>query len=290
METDATNGAVADAAAGTSDTGQVAEAQTSGNATEPTGDNPAWAELLEVLPSSLHPLVKPRLSKWDQGVQNRLTEVQSKYKPYESLIGTDPEQITASMNLAKMIAENPRTFYDRLGQMYGEQWGLNDGQGQDADDADDYSLDDLDDGEDGPEIDLANNPLFKQVQEQQGVIAQFLAAQVQQEQQAAEAKAVEEAGNQIQTELGSIAQTYGVESIPPQAERMMLSLALQNEGMTLEAAAKEVMPLFSQKRPSAVIVGPGGGTPANNIDTAKMPRKDTKDLVARMLAEANRPS
>lgn len=284
MEPDTTNGAVADAAAGTSDTGQVAEVQTSGN------EHPAWAEILEVLPDSLHPLVKPRLEKWDKGVQERFTKVQSEYEPYKPFVGTDPEQINASMALAKMIAENPRSFYDRLGQMYGEQWGLNDGQGQSADDADDYSLDGFDDEDDDQGIDLENNPLFKQLQEQQGIIAQFLAQEVQQKQAAEEARAVEEAGSQIQTELGSIAQTYGVESIPPQAERMMLSLALQNEGMTLEQAAKEVMPLFAPKRAGAVIVGPGGGTPANNLDTAKLDRKDTKDLVARMLAEANRPS
>lgn len=282
MEPDAIDGAVTDAAAGASDTGQTVEVQPAGN--------PAWGELLGVLPSSLHSQVTPYLEKWDKGVQDRFTKVQSEYEPYKPFVGTDPEQIQASMALAKMIAEDPRSFYDRLGQMYGEQWGLNNGQGPVADDADDYSLDGFDDEDDDQGIDLESNPLIKQLQEQQGVIAQFLANELQQKQAAEEAKAVEEAGNQIQTELSSIAQKYGMESLDPKAERMLLSLALQNEGMTLEKAAEEVMPLFSQKRPSAVIVGPGGGLPANNIDTAKLDRKDTRAMVAQILAEANRPS
>src|SRR6478609_6160995 len=85
---------------------------------QPTGENPAWGELLGVLPSSLHQQVKPFLSKWDQGVQERLTKVQSQYDPYKDFVGTDPEQIRASMKLAELVASDPRGFYDNLGSYY----------------------------------------------------------------------------------------------------------------------------------------------------------------------------
>jgi hypothetical protein len=257
-----------------------------GSEQAPTGDNPAWGELLGVLPSSLHGQVKPFLEKWDKGVNDRFTQVQSKYSPYNEFLSVDPQQIQASLQLAQMIATDPRGFYDRMTNHYGSEWGLADQGQQDTDSADDYSLDGLDD-EEGD--DLANNPLIQQLKEQQDTIANFLASQVQREQEAAQQAAVEDAGKQIQTELGNIATKYAVESIPPQAEKMMISLALQNEGMTLEQAAEEVMPLFAaQGRPQAPrIIAPGGGVPSNNLDTAKMGKQDTVSLVTQMLAQAN---
>jgi hypothetical protein len=272
---------VVDTGADTSDVSAV-ETQTVDN-----GNHPAWSELLGVLPENLHHVVKPHLEKWDKGVQDRFTKVQSEYAPYKDLVGIPAEQITASMNLARMIAENPRDFYDRMGQTYASEWGLNEDQGQVADDADDYSLDGFDE-EGSPQIDLENNPLLKRLQEQQDIIANFLANDIQQKQAAQEAQAVAEAGNTIQTELTEIASTYGMQEIPKEAERLMLSLALQNEGTTLTDAAKEVMPLFAPKGPRPIIVGPGGGVPASNIDPAKMDRKDTKALITQMLAEAHR--
>jgi hypothetical protein len=271
---------VVDAAAGISDTGSV-------EVTQEDSGNPAWSELLGVLPENLHHLVKPHLEKWDKGVQDRFTKVQSEYAPYKDFVGIPAEQIAASMNLARMIAENPRDFYDRMGSTYGAEWGLNQDQGQVADDADDYSLDGFEE-EGQPQVDIENNPLIKQLKEQQDIIANFLAQDIQQKQSAQEAQAIAEAGTQIESEFAEIAKTYGLESVPKEAERLMLSLALQNEGVTITDAAKEVMPLFAPKGPRPIIVGPGGGVPANNLDTAKMDRKDTKGLVAQMLAEAHR--
>lgn len=279
-----TNGDVADAAAGVLDNSGVDSSATPVDNT-PTGNdgNPAWAELLGALPSSLHSQVKPYLEKWDKTAQDRITRVQSEYAPYKDFLGTPPDQIQASIQLAQMIATDPRGFYDRMGQYYGEEWGL--GQGlEDTDDADDYSLEDE---EDGPDLDLANNPLVQQLQEQQGIIANFLASQMQEQQQAAEAKAVAEAGNEIATEMGTIAQKYGFADgkLPVSHERMILSLAMQNEGMTLTQAAEEVFAVAQPKTPMPKIIAPGGGVPAGGIDTRSMNSKDTKSLVATILAQ-----
>lgn len=253
----------------------------------PTGENPAWGELLGVLPSSLHQTVKPYLEKWETGVNERFSKVQSQYDPYKPFLEVDPQQIDASLQLAQLIASDPRSFYDKMTAHYGSEWGLaGQGQQEQQNNADDYSLDGLD--EEGN--DLSNNPLIQQIREQQDTIANFLAAQVQQQQEAAQAQAVEQAGQQIQTELANVAATYKVDTIPPQAEKMMISLALQNEGMTIEQAAAEVMPLFANQTqaPAARILTPGGGVPANNIDTAKLSPQDTRSMVMQMLAEANR--
>lgn len=278
MDTDATNGAVADAAA---DTGSVnQDTAPVGSGTQNDG-NPAWNELLGVLPSSLHQTVRPYLEKWDRGVQDRFTQVQSQYAPFKEFQGVDPEQIRASMQLAQLIATDPRSFYDRMTNHYGQEWGLAD-QGQGADDADDYDFDD----EDDEGIDLENNPYIRQLQEQQDTIANFLASQVQREQAEAEARAVDEAGEQIQGEFAAVAQAHNLSELPVQAEKMIISLCMANEGLTIEQAAQEVMPLFAPKGPGPRIVSPGGGVPANNLDPTKMDSRQTKDMVATILAQA----
>lgn len=280
LGTDSGAGLVNDVAPVTQETTPV------GSEHAPTGENPAWGELLGVLPTEFHPQVKPFLDKWDKGVNERFSKVQSQYDPYKDIIGVDPQQIQASLQLAQMIATDPRSFYDRMTDHYGSEWGLAAGQGQqdDAKNADDYSLDGLEvDGQD-----LSKNPLYQQLKEQQDTIASFLASQVEREQQAQYQAEVAEASKQIDTEFAETAQKFGMEKIPDQATRMIISLCAANEGMTITQAAEEVMPLFTaQSKPSPRIIAPGGGVPANNLDPAKLGPQDTRSLVATMLAQAN---
>lgn len=272
------NADVAGAAANTGEP-QVTDTAPAGG----TDGNPAWAELLGVLPSSLHPTVKPYLDKWDKTAQDRITRVQSEYTPYKEFLTTPPEQLQASMQLAQMIATDPRAFYDRMTEYYGEEWGL--GQGLDTDNADDdFNLDEEDTGD--QQIDLSDNPLLQQIQEQQDTIAKVLAAQLQERQANEEKAATEAATSEIMAEMGTIAKQYGfAEGLPPELERMVLSLALQNEGVTLTQAAQQVMAIAQPKQPMPRIISPGGGVPAGGIDTRNMNSKDTKSLVATILEQ-----
>lgn len=244
------------------------------------GGNPAWNEILEALPSSLHSQVRPHLEKWDKGVNERFTQVQSQYAPYKDFVGIDPQQIQASLQLANLIATDPRAFYDRMSSHYGEEWGLA-GQGQGDDSADDYSLDDGE--EEG--FNLESDPRFRQLQEQQNTIAQFLAADLERKQQAEYESEVATQHQKIDEEFAAVAQANGMEELPPQAMKMIISLCTANDGVTIQQAAEEVMPLFAaQKAPAPRIMSPGGGVPANHLDTRNMNAKDTKDLVAQILA------
>ena len=275
-------GSDADITADVSNTGPVTQ-DTAPVGSNDTGGNPAWGEVLGALPSSLHNVVRPHLEKWDKGVQERFTQVQSQYAPYKDFVGIDPQQIQASLQLANLIATDPRAFYDRMTSHYGSEWGLA-GQGQGDDSADDYSLDDGDD-ELGQQ-DLANNPYLRKLEEQQNTMAAFLAAQVDKEQQAQYEAEVANQHKQIDQQFAAVAQANGMEELPPQAMKMIISLCTANEGVTIEQAAEEVMPLFTaaQKQPGPRIMSPGGGVPANNLDTAKMDSRQTKDLVASILA------
>lgn len=104
------------------------------NLEQPTGDNvpegqadndggsnsspghPAWQEILDVLPDSLHELVTPTLKKWDEGVNNKLTEVRSQYDPYKDLIEneTDPVLIGQALGLVQQLNDNPAQVLEQV--------------------------------------------------------------------------------------------------------------------------------------------------------------------------------
>lgn len=282
------NSSVADAAAGVENPTQEVNPQSGGDNGTP-GINPAWEELLGSMPTSLHSQIIPHLQKWDSGVEKRFATVQSQYEPYKALIEqqVDPGEAVAALRMAQMIAENPRDFYDRLGQHYGSEWGIGSGQGQAPNDADDYSLGDYEEeegeGEEG--FDLSSNPLFKQLQEQQQTIAQFLAADLQRQQQAEEAKLNEEADREVATAITTITEKYGNgKPLNENFVKATLSMAVQNN-QTIEEAAEVVAGLAGMNsRPAPpTIMSPSGGVPLTQVNPADLDSKATKNLVMEIL-------
>lgn len=282
-----TNGDVADAAAAPVDNGNEYVAQGSDN--NDTGGNPAWKDVLEALPSSLHSVVTPHLQKWDQSVQKRFETVQSQYNPYKQFVeqGIGAQDIEASLALRQIIDSDPRAFYDKMTEYYGADWGINSGQGQTNGNAD-YSLDGEED-EEGQEFDLESNPLFKQVKEQQDIIAGFLASKVEQETQAA-------AQAEINQELAAVGAKYGVDGkIAPEDEKFVISIALQNN-VNLAQAADMFFGRVGQAQQQQKmgnyphIVPTTGGVPAQNFNPADLSQKQTRDLIAGMLAQAKDPN
>ena len=84
---------------------------------EPESRNPAWDELLDVLPKSLHGMVKPVLDKWQSGIDSEFEKI----APYRKFADADvnPQIIEASMDLARQVQSNPKAVYDELAQRYG---------------------------------------------------------------------------------------------------------------------------------------------------------------------------
>lgn len=93
--------------------------ETSDDTEEASAGNPAWDELYNVLPKSLHGMVEPVLSKWQSGIDTQF----EKFAPYRKFAeaGTNPDIIEASMELARQVASNPKVVYDELAQRYGWQ-------------------------------------------------------------------------------------------------------------------------------------------------------------------------
>lgn len=257
----------------------------SGNDSD-SGGHPAWKEILDVLPESLHSVVTPALQKWDSGVNARLETVQSPYKPYQEFVDNkiDPQTIQASLAMAQMIDSDPRSFYDKMTEYYGSEWGFEeDDQGQPDDANEDGAGEEYEDS-------YEDDPRLQQLQEQQDTIAKFLAEQVEEQERM-------EAEKEIDSQLNEVADKYGTSgegqgSVRSTDERVILSLAMQNN-QSIPEAAEFYYTSVKQPVPAAAgagaprVVSPGGGVPAQHIDPRKMSSEDTRSLVAEILAKAH---
>lgn len=266
---------------GPADTGAPETNVTPDVTPEQGGDNPAWKPLLDALPTSLHGLARPHLQEWDRNVQNLVQKVQSPYQPYKSFIdeGVSPEEITQARNLMRMIATDPRTFYDRMTEHYAQEWGLgqNSDQGPNGDEWE----------EDPNEQD---NPLAAQLREANAQIAEmrsnmdtmgnFLAGQHNNQIQ-------QEANARVETEFNEVKTKYG--ELSPQQTSVIAAIAIQNEISVPEAA--EV--LFGMQgnaptppKPAVRVMPTTGGVPAAPpVNSAGLSGQDRRTLIANILAQ-----
>lgn len=232
------------------------------------GGHPAWKEVLDQIPDSLHPVVTPALQKWDTGVQQKIQQVQSQYAPYESLIeqGYEPDSVAKAMHVMNMIENNPQEFYSKMGEFY--KFGQQSDQGRE----DVYDLGDDDENQ----ID----PRFAKLEEQQQIVAQGLYNIYQKEQEAAEDAALAQEIDRLKGEHGEF------------DEQFVLRLAATDGN--LEGAVKSYFDIVSKARSAPTpgsnlpnVIAPGGGTPSQNVNPADLNSKDTRSLVANLLAKMN---
>lgn len=237
------------------------------------GGNPAWNDILQVLPTSLHGQVKPVLEKWDKGVQQRFEQVQSQYSPYKSFAEQkiSPDDIEVALGIAQRINTDPQGFFQTFQEMFAEQLGQNQqGQGQPS-------------GENDPEFDLGDytqqpqeDPRIAQLEQQQELLNQWWIQQQNEKMQA-------EADTQLENDLKSLREKYGEYD-----DRYVLGLAMA--GVSLEDAVKEYQSKFGSSRPTDPntpnVLTPGGGLPTERIDPKKMDGQQTRSLVEQMLRAA----
>lgn len=85
---------------------------------ESGGGNPAWSPILEVLPSSLHGIVRPKLEEWDKGVQDRFQKIHQQYEPLKPFIErqVDPDRLSQGLRLIDIVDQDPVAFYNHMGE------------------------------------------------------------------------------------------------------------------------------------------------------------------------------
>ena len=288
MSTDAGMGA-GQAAASSPDMGAVAEQMApnipgTGAQQQKSGQgNPSWQELYDVMPSNLHQQMRPILEKWEQGVQSRFqshADELKRYEPYKDIVDNNVpiDTIEQALAVAHLIDSDPQGFLGQLNAMFGDQ---DNGQYEQDYDQSGYENDDSDDQGtfDTQDYDLSQDPRFQQIQQQQDIIANFLAQQMQQEQE-------QQADNDLDDELNRIREEKGEFD-----ERYVLTMAAS--GMPIDEAVQAYHDMVNNirngPRPDAGlpnIVSPSNGVPSEQIDVANLAEGDRKQLVMNILRQA----
>lgn len=247
----------------------------------PPGPNPAWNEVLELLPEQFHGLVTPHFKKWDDSAQGRIEELNSKvssFEAYAPLIehNISMEDVTQSLLLNQEINTNPRAIYDALVNAYGFS------PQQAAAAVEDAQQQQQQQGQ--TPGNPASNPLEKQyqdLQQQMNLVSQIIINE--RESQAAKAEDA-----RLDNALKTAYAKFPDIQFDDNAEKFILSQ------MRTESDAATAVQHFVDFRNSLApapfapqIVGAtGGGVPSNSIDPTKLNRQDTRSLVVQMLQAA----
>jgi hypothetical protein len=267
----------------TIDQGQGAPAGQEG---ETGGPNPAWSELLGVIPQDLHSQVVPHLQKWDQGVQKRFTEVQSKYQPFEQFVssGVEPSQIETAMQVMQAIEQNPQAVYDSLGQQFGFGQQPPAGQGQ---------------GQENPSEEMWEgvSPQFREQFESlktehetlrgvAGTMAQMMLQNQETSQQAQEDAELDQLYEGMMQDPEFAQLNANGEAEPYVNSLLMAGMEPQQAMEQFKLFVGHVMKT-SARPPAPKVMGSGGMIPGQGVDPRKLSPQDRRALVANMIEQAN---
>jgi len=241
------------------------------------GLNPAWEPVLSVLPEQFHSVVTPHFQKWDQEAQSRIESVNQQikqYEPYNKFVehGITPEEVEQGLRLMYEINNNPENVYKALVEAY--KFGQDNTPVAGENEGD----------EDNPLSQLP--PEVVNQLSQQGDLLQTVAQIVLND---ANAKQAALADKELDDELNSLKEKIG--DFDDKGERFILGL--MQTGMSAEEAGQAFVELKQSvaPKPFAPSVlgasnGGGAGLPSNAIDPTKLSGKETRNLVAQMLAQA----
>lgn len=230
------------------------------------GINPAWNEVLELLPEDVHSQVTPHFSKWDQNYQNSIQKVHSQYEPYKQIIdaGFEPDQINYAMSVLQAIETQPQEVLKALQAYIGEE----EEQGPDQSNTGSSET-----------PDWLNHPEFQRVNEMVNTMAQLLV-----QQREAEVQAQQDA--EFEKELKAVKDKFGEFD-----EEWVLTKMIANENLELEDAVKAYKEfvtglLAKARQPGPKVLGAGGSVPNSTLDPSKLDDKGKRSLVVQMLENA----
>lgn len=244
--------------------------------------NPAWNDVLSVLPQEFHSQVTPHFSKWDQNYQQSIQKVHSQYEPWKPILesGVTPEDIDFAVGLMNAVSTDPKEVIQALQSWVEEEGSGSDGQQGQVGSTPQQQQSDF-------PFDIAEHPAFQQQKQVVDAMAQIILDQRQKEQQAAE-------DAQLDSLISNLKEEYKERG--EFDEEFVLGVALNaGEEITkdnLKAAVEKYFgiqeKILGQKRPPGPpVLGSGGAIPNGPSSTKNLDSKDRRALVAQMLAQAS---
>lgn len=242
---------------------------------EPTGDNspghnPAWDEVLSVLPEQFHSVVTPHFQKWDQAANQRVESVNSQlaqfeaYKPYVEH-GINSDELEQGLRLLYEINNNPQNVYQALQNAY--NFGQSETPNQESEE------------EENP---LSNLPpeIMEKLQSHDGMlnaVAQIVLNDAQAKEAAAADAALDKELSDLKAKHGDFDEDYVL-------AKMQLGMSGEEAAASYQALVQRITP--QPFAPTLLGSSGGNGVPSNAIDPTKLSGKETRNLVAEMLAAA----
>lgn len=242
--------------------------------TDPNGNggNPAWSEMLGVIPEDLHEQVTPLLQKWDQGVQQRFSDVHSKYDPYKELVDSeiDPQQLKMGLGLLQAIEQDPKQVYEALAQQFNLGGAPADEQGNTDNVSSEYG--------DLPPAVVAR---LKSLEQGYETVASKLNQEDELKRQAVEDARLEQTMAALRTKHGEF------------HEGFVLSQMLQGQAPDDAVAqwnnVREQIMVEARRPQAPKILGSGSVIPGEQaVNVKKLDSAGTKSLVASMLEAAKK--
>lgn len=252
---------------------------------EESGFNPAWNPVLDEIPQEFHNKIAPHLSEWDRnyhaGLEKARNEVQSQYEPYQLFVDNEisPELLTNAYQVYQAIENNPEAVIQALQQALGgeEPEGQGEEEGEEFYDANS----------------VANDPRYLALEEKFNNLVEGMESREQQEAFEAE---IDQARNEIDSAIEVIGpkfkEHFGFDMNTEEVLRIAISAAEENDSeLDLMAAAQHFGDMVSKYRTPEPQSGfkampTSGGVPSTNVDVTQLSSEESKDLVAKMLREA----
>lgn len=249
--------------------------------------NPAWNELLQAVPSSLHSQVTPHLTKWDQNFQSKINEVHSQYEPYKPYLERQvtPDQINYGLGLMDAIENRPLEVIKGLVEFAKQSnMDLKDVAALFGDAAQAEQQGQIDESEIPAEI--FQHPAFVQMQKQLETVQNFLAQQQSSQQQAAEDKAIadEFAEYHKPDKYGEFDEDWVLTKAIADAQQGKNVTSLEPYVKQYKEFEKSV--LERSRKPAPQVLKPGGIVPDNQLDVKKLSDKERREHVQQILHAA----
>jgi hypothetical protein len=239
---------------------------------EGTGINPAWNDLMAVIPSQLHSQVTPFLQKWDQDYQKGIGKVHSEYeswKPFQEQ-GIDPEQVNYGLQLLDRLQNNPEEVFDALKsylQVEDEQTPVTDPMAQEQQEQ----------GQQSTPIDIASIPEFQQMAQMVQAMAELTVQQNSQQLESQTDQELESEFEQVRNEIGDF------------DEKWVIVQMLADDKLSVKDAATQYQEfvkgiLTNANRPGPRVLGGGGSNPNAPVNPSQLDDRGRRDMIAGMLA------
>lgn len=246
---------------------------------ETPGPNPAWNDVLSVLPEQFHQVVTPHFQKWDDAANSRIETVNSQLKDFEDFKpfvehGINAQEIEQGLRLMWEINNNPENVFNALKDAYkfGEQV---------------ISPVANTSGDAGDEENPLNNlppEVLEKLNAQEGIlqaVSQIVLNDAKAKQDAA-------ADAELENELSQLKEKFGEYDEDYVMTKMLSGFSGEDAVKSYQALVQSLSPKPFAPQVFGNSSGTGTGLPSQAIDPTKLSGKDTRSLVAQMLEQAAR--